>query len=249
MYDYQGYLDYQPQSALSSMGGVPFLAASLYTANVWDLRLRVEHGDKLKHLNSVNENIDKLSRQRGHKQWTDARSDYTSRRVRANNVAARGSGAVYKTGSIPFVPLKNPGSVRDAAAGMLRQTRGRIGSRGMTAAQFAAVEKDKMVKGLMSRNTTYAKNFNAIKSAKRWYNTFDATTLVLMAASGGMSLARSMQQSQVASNIQDEFNNTMPTMLDNERTYTGRQRALLAIHNSQLHAKAVLGQESNYFVH
>lgn len=62
----------------------------------------------------------------------------------------------------------------------------------------------------------------------------------------GFNVSRELMRPELAreSILGEEMNSN--AFNDNYRTYTGRQRSLMAIHNSQLHARAVLGNEAMY---
>jgi len=93
---------------------------------------------------------------------------------------------------------------------------------------------------------TYMKNKNKISFAKRRFGIIGGATLGLGLFAAAFEGFRNAAIGQIASNTENEYDNTMPPMLDNVRTHTSRQRALMAIHNSQLHARAVLGNEAQY---
>ena len=74
-----------------------------------------------------------------------------------------------------------------------------------------------------------------------------AASLLLFGIDAGFSLSRDFSRKLVEESERLRENNEMP-FLDTGMTHTSRQRALAQIHNSQLHARAVLGNEAGYMM-
>lgn len=213
------------------ISGKGLIADAVYS-NMFGLHERLRYGGLKSNLQRANEALtDRLRERATARAWmeTGATSSLRDRQIRTSGWHAsmvRGGGY----GVRPRADL-----VRQARIGTDREILAR------SEKHFSQLKKNRM--GVLERNSQRIKSIE--RHGKMWHRT-GLLMFGAFAVEAGFSITKEAMRKQLASNFQEEWNSTGPPMLDTERTYTGRQRALAAIHNSQLHARAVIGNEAQY---
>lgn len=123
--------------------------------------------------------------------------------------------------------------------------------RGFYTPTIGSVQKEiaENIKKRTKMGTLISSHEKRIKSFQKRGGLISKTSLVsgllLLSIDAGFSMMRDFSRKSVQQGEARRSNEEMP-FLDTGTTYTSRQRSLAALHNSQLHARAVLGNEAQY---
>ncbi len=266
------YLSYSNNSSANFLTSMPGMGLGLFTENFWGIRSKFHFMRENAFLERGQAAINrkygadspyhtKLLRERQTSFYKKALNKYRSTghgnpRNPTGGIGIQGFSAPARKNTVHRYPIHSPASLMGAGASVEQrafesQTRSRAHDMSSRYIETNPVRSETLkVSQEAGRNSRIAKTMSNVRSniratEARW-NRMGYLMGAGYAAATVFELTRQMTQPSLKNDGLATFDGQVPTLLDNNRTYTGRQRSLMAIHNSQLHARAALGNEAMY---
>lgn len=235
----QDYLNYNSNESSNFLFSMPGAGLGFFTENTFGLRSKLHFMGERRKVSLLEKHGIKDAK-REHKKYATYKASKAESKAYNSYINRRGTHG----------PSRKPGNLWNGLNDEEAKTGGVLRAQAARKQTYSSYLKDKNKLENRIRHSPNTKKAIAIKSniastEKRW-NRMGTVTAFGYAASMAFDLAREAFLPSIKNDGLATFDGQVPSLLDNNRTYTGRQRALMSIHNSQLHARAVLGNEAMY---